>query len=286
MSYERILCEKVEPNIVKITMNRPEKRNAIDDLMVEELTDAFVKTDFDDDVRVIILAGAGKDFSAGYDISGKGSPAREPILSAVMQTKLTGMEKTLKITDYLTYNQALTIRDVSKPTIAMVQGNCIAAGLLYASICDLIVASDDAQFIDPLSRWAHAGFEILIEPYLFGFRKAKEVMWTGDPVSAKEAKEFGMVSRVVPKDKLGEETIQLARKIAKTLPVAASLVKRSVNDAWDLMGLKHAWRYHLLAHELSHVSDEAKRWDEMRAQAMQAGGLKEVLKTRDDKYKK
>lgn len=286
MSYERILCEKVEPSIVKITLNRPEKRNAIDDLMVEELTDAFVQTDFDDDVRVIILAGAGKDFSAGYDISGKGSPARGPILSAVMQTKLTGMEKTLKTTDYLTYNQALTIRDVSKPTIAMVQGNCIAAGLLYASICDLIVASEDAQFIDPLSRWAHAGFEILIEPYLFGFRKAKEVMWTGDPVSAKEAKEFGMVSRVVPRERLEEETIQLARKIAKTLPVAASLVKRSVNDAWDLMGLRHAWRYHLLAHELSHISDEAKRWDEMKAQAMQAGGVKEVLKTRDDKYKK
>ena len=286
MSYERILCEEVEPNIVKITMNRPEKRNAIDDLMVEELTDAFVQADFNDDVRVIILAGAGSDFSAGYDISGKGSPARGPLLSAVMQTKLTGMEKTLKTTDYIAYNQAIAIRDVSKPTIAMVQGNCIAAGLLYASICDLIVASEDAQFIDPLSRWAHAGFEILIEPYLFGFRKAKEVMWTGDPVSAKEAKEFGMVSRVVPRDKLEEETIQLARKIAKTLPVAASLVKRSVNDAWDLMGLRHAWRYHLLAHELSHVSDEAKRWDEMRAQAMQAGGVKEVLKTRDDQYKK
>jgi enoyl-CoA hydratase len=286
MSYERILCEEVEPNIVKITMNRPEKRNAIDDLMVEELTDAFVQADFNDDVRVIILAGAGSDFSAGYDISGKGSPARGPILSAVMQTKLTGMEKTLKTTDYITYNQAIAIRDLSKPTIAMVQGNCIAAGLLYASICDLIVASDDVQFIDPLSRWAHAGFEILIEPYLFGFRKAKEVMWTGDPVSAKEAKEFGMVSKVVPRDKLEEETIQLARKIAKTLPVAASLVKRSVNDAWDLMGLRHAWRYHLLAHELSHVSDEAKRWDEMRAQAMKAGGVKEVLKTRDDKYKK
>ena len=286
MSYERILCEKVETGIVKITLNRPEKRNAIDDLMVEELTDAFVQTDFDDDVRVIILAGAGKDFSAGYDISGKGSPARGPILSAVMGTKLTGMEKGLKITDYLTYNQALTIRDVSKPTIAMVQGNCVAAGWLYASICDLIVASDDAQFVDPLSRWAHAGFEILMEPYNLGFRKAKEVMWTGDPVSAKEAKECGMVSKVVPLEKLGEETMQLARKIAKILPVAASLVKRSVNDAWDLMGQRHAWRYHLLAHELSHVSDEAKKWDETGARALREGGVKELLKTRDDKFKK
>lgn len=286
MSYEKILYETVEPGIVKITLNRPDKRNAIDDLMVEELTDAFVRSDLDDDVRVIILAGAGKDFCAGYDISGKGSPARNPVLSAMSQTRLTGMEKTLKMTDYYVYNQAITIRDVSKPTIAMVQGNCVAAGWFYASICDLIVASEDAQFIDPLSRWAHAGFEFLIEPYNLGFRKAKEVMWTGDPVSAREGKECGMVSRVVPREKLEEETVQLARKIGKNFPVAASLIKRSVNDAWDLLGQKHAWRHHLAVHELSHVSDEAKKWDETRAKALKEGGVKEVLKARDEKFKK
>jgi len=89
-----------------------------------------------------------------------------------------------------------------------------------------------------------------------------------------------MVSRVVTRDKLEEETMQLARKIAKTPPIAASLVKRSVNEAWELMGMRFAQRYHLLAHELSHVSDEVKKMDEMRAKAMEKGGVKEVLKSK------
>jgi len=286
MSYKQILCEEIEPGIVKITLNRPEKRNAIDNLTVEELQDAFMKSDLNDDVRVIVLAGAGKDFCAGYDLSGKGEPAQGPVLKAVKNTKLTGMEQRLKNTEYFTINQALAIRDLSKPTIAMVQGNCIAAGLLYASMCDIIYASEDAQFVDPLTRWAHAGFELLVEPYNLGFRKAKEVIWTGDPLPAKEAKEYGMVSKVVPREKLEEETMLLVRKIAKNQPIAIRMTKKSINQAWDYMGQRDAFQYHLLAHELSHLSDEEKRWQETRAKAEKEGGVKAVIKARDDKFKK
>ena len=173
MDYKRILYEKIDTNIVKITMNRPEKRNAQDALMFSEMTDAFIEADLDEGVRVIIFAGAGKDFSAGHDMSGTGEPAREgSIMRAALDTKLTGMEMRLKREDYIYLNQAINIRNVSKPTIAMVQGNCIAGGWLTASMCDLIVASEDAQFIDPVVRMTPAAVEVLFHPYDVGFRMA------------------------------------------------------------------------------------------------------------------
>ncbi len=286
MEYKRILYEKVEPNIVKITMNRPEKRNAEDPLMLSEMQDAFIEADLDEDVRVIIFAGAGKDFSAGHDLSGTGEQAPEgTITRKAMDSKLTGMEMRLKRESYLYFNQAINIRNVSKPTIAMVQGNCIAGGWLNASMCDLIVASEDAKFSDPVPRMTPAGVEVLFHPYDVGFRKAKEMLFTGDPITAQEAKELGLVSRVVPREKLQEETLALARRIAMNMPVAVSLVKKSINHAWDEMGQRNAWEYHLLIHQLSHSSDEAKRWGEERAKVMEKGGLTEMFKQRDSKFK-
>jgi len=120
MDYTRILYEKVEPTIAKITMNRPEKRNAQDPLMFSEMTDAFIEADLDEEVRVIIFAGAGKDFSAGHDMSGQGEPAHEgTLIRRALDTKLTGMEMRLKREDYLFLNQAINIRNASKPTIAI-----------------------------------------------------------------------------------------------------------------------------------------------------------------------
>ena len=111
------------------------------------------------------------------------------------------------------------------------------------------------------------------------------MLWTGAPISAQEAKELGLVSRVVPRDKLEEETLALARRIATTEPVVASLIKRSLNYAWDEMGQRNAWEYHMLIHQLSHASDEAERLVEERAKAIEKGGVKEILRTRDSKLK-
>ena len=280
MDFTRILYEKVEPDIVKITMNRPEMRNAQDWLMLEELQDAFVEADLDEDVRVIILAGAGKDFCASHDLSGKGEDARGPIIGRAMATKLTGMEMRLKKEDYVDLKQGQAMRNVSKPSIAMVQGNAVSSGWQMASMCDLIVASEDAQFREVLPRYAYAGIEVLFHPYDVGVRKAKEMMWTGEPISAQKAEQIGLVNRVVPKEKLEEETLDLARKIAKIGPVVASLIKRSLNHAWDEMGQSNAWQYHMLIHQLSHASDEAKRLQEERAQAIEQRGLKETLPAR------
>ncbi|MDZ4230342.1 MAG: enoyl-CoA hydratase, partial [Dehalococcoidales bacterium] len=228
MNYTRLTYETVEPGIVKVTMNRPEKRNAEDALMLEEMRQAFVEADIDDDVRVIIYAGAGKDFSAGHDMSGKGEEAPEgTIMRRYMDSKMTGVEKTLRREDYLYYDQALTMRNISKPSIAMVQGNCLAGGLMNASMCDLVVASDDAKFGDPVVRMGPAGVEVLFHPYDFGFRKAKEMLWTGDPLTAQEALDVGFVCKVVPREQLEEATMDLARRIAMNMPVAVSLTKRA-----------------------------------------------------------
>lgn len=286
MEYERILYQNVEPGIVRIMMNRPEKRNAEDPLMFSEMTDAFINADLDESVNVIIFGGVGKDFSAGHDMSGTGKPAHEgTILARALATKLTGMEMRLKREDYIFLNQCIDIRNVSKPTIAMVQGNCVAGGWMNAAVCDLIIAAEDARFIDPVVRMTPAGAEILFHPYDLGFRRAKEALWTGDPITAQEGKDLGFVTKVVPNDKLEEETLALARRIAMNNPVSVRLVKRSINEAWDLMGQRNAWQYHMLIHQLSHASDEAAAFHKKRAETVGQGGLKAFLKVRDGKFK-
>ena len=203
-----------------------------------------------------------------------------------MTTKLTGMEMRLKREDYIYLNQALTMRNVSKPSIAMVQGNAIAGGWINASMCDLIVASEDAKFSDPVASFTPAGVEILFHPYDVGFRRAKEILWTCEPVTAQEAKQLGLVSKVVPREKLEEETLALARKIAMNNPVAVSLVKRSINHARDETGQRDAWQYHYLIHQLSHSSDEAKRWREEREQIGTGGAGVQAIKARTSKIQR
>ena len=285
--YKRMTYEILDDGICKIMMNRPEKRNAEDPLMLSEMEDAFVNADLDEEVRVIIFGGEGKDFSAGHDMSGTGEPAMPGSqIARALSTKLTGMEMRVKRETYVFMKQAFAMRDVSKPTIAMVQGNCMAGGWMNATVCDLIVASEDAAFCNPVVRMTPAGGEFNFEAFDLGIRRAKEHLWTGEPITAQEGKELGFVNRVVPREKLEEESLKLARIIAMNQPVSVSLIKRSLNHTWDLMGQKAAFEYHFLAHNLSHSSDEAKRWGEERAKAIERGGVKEMLKERDGKFKK
>jgi enoyl-CoA hydratase len=207
-------------------------------------------------------------------------------MGRALKTKLTGMEGRLKTEDYRDLKHALSIRNVSKPTIAMVQGNCYAGGWFAAASCDLIVAAEDARFTDPLVKMGIATSEVLFHPYDIGFRKAKEILWTAGTITAQEAKQLGLVSRVVPIYKLEEETMALAHKIIESPPVAVSLIKRSINQAWDLMGQKNALEYHFLIHQLSHAGEEAKQKLAERKAAVAKGGVKEMLKTvRDTAFK-
>ena len=150
------------------------------------------------------------------------------------------------------YDRCKRIHDFRKPTIAAVQGSCVAAGLMLACMCDLIVAADDAKFSNPVLRMTGAGVELLVEPWELGIRKAKEFLWTGEIIDAQEAWRLGLVNRVVPTDELMERTRELAERIALVPPATAQVVKDSLNQTGDLMGKSASWKYHFMAHHWMH----------------------------------
>ena len=218
-----------------ITTNRPEVLNAQSRVLLEELDHAFQAAVDDNDVRVIILAGAGKHFSAGHDL---GSPQE------MEDQKKTALEPGFK-GEYRRlwerfFENTMRWRDLPKPTIAQVQGYCIMGGMMIASACDIIVASDDAQFADRAVKWGGSHVQYFSMPWDFGPRKTKEYLFTGDFISAAEAERAGLVNRVVPRDKLESETLALAQKIAERDPYALKLAKASVNETQDAQGWRQA----------------------------------------------
>ena len=218
-----------------ITTNRPDVLNAQSRILLEELDDAFNRAVDDDSVRVIILAGAGKHFSAGHDLGSR---------EEMEDQKKTALEPGFKgeyrrIYDRF-YENTMRWRDLPKPTIAQVQGYCIMGGMMIASACDLIVASDDAQFADRAVRWGGAHVQYFSMPWELGPRKAKEFLFTGDFFTAQQAAEAGLVNRVVPRAKLEEETMKLAQQIAERDPFALKFAKASVNETMDAQGFRAA----------------------------------------------
>ena len=236
VSYER------RDAVAVVTMNRPEYRNAQNSAMTYALDEAFTRAVNDDEVKVIVLAGAGDHFSAGHDI---GSPGRDVDVSferkAVMWWDHVGREGgdlrfAREMEVYL--GMCRRWREIPKPTIAMVQGACVAGGLMLAWVCDLIVAAEDAFFADPVVRMGIPGVEYFAHPWMLGPRAAKEVLFTGDRFSAQRAYEWGMVSRVVPRSELEESTFQLASRISAMPRFGLALAKKAVNQSEDLMGLR------------------------------------------------
>ena len=236
VSYER------RDAVAVVTMNRPEYRNAQNSAMTYALDEAFTRAVNDDEVKVIVLAGAGDHFSAGHDI---GSPGRDVDVSferkAVMWWDHVGREGgdlrfAREMEVYL--GMCRRWREIPKPTIAMVQGACVAGGLMLAWVCDLIVAAEDAFFADPVVRMGIPGVEYFAHPWMLGPRAAKEVLFTGDRFSAQRAYEWGMVSRVVPRDSLESSTLELAARISAMPRFGLALAKKAVNQSEDLMGLR------------------------------------------------
>src|SRR5277367_6586737 len=192
-----------------ITTNRPEVLNAQSRILLEELDDAFLRAVDDEAVRVIILAGAGKHFSAGHDL---GSPQemadqKKTLLEPGFQGEYRRLWERF-------FENTMRWRDFPKPTIAQVQGYCIMGGMMIASACDLIVASEDAQFADRAVGWGGGHVQYFSMPWDLGPRKAKEYLFTGEFIGAAEAQKLGLVNRVVPREKLESETMALAQKIA------------------------------------------------------------------------
>lgn len=250
-----VTYERIERTAV-VTMNRPRYRNAQNSAMTYALDDAFYRACADDEVAVIVLAGAGEHFSAGHDI---GSPGRDADVDFARRAGLwwghagkAGGESRFAREQEVYLGMCRRWREMPKPVVASVQGACVAGGLMLAWVCDLIVAAEDAFFADPVVRMGIPGVEYFVHPWVLGPRLAKEFLFTGGKMSAQRAYEVGMVNRVVARDRLGDASMELAVEIAAMPCFGLALAKKAVNQAEDLMGrhsgLDSAFGLHHLAH--------------------------------------
>ena len=253
---DEVLYE-VRGAVAWVRLNRPTYRNAQNVALLRALDDAYGKAMADDEIKVVVLSGAGDHFSAGHDI---GTPERD--IDQPFDRVATpwyphhdkpGAEGAFVREADAYLGLCRRWRDLPKPTIAMVRGGCIAGGLMLAWVCDLIVASDDAFFSDPVVRMGIPGVEFVAHPFVMGARQAKEFLFCGGRMSAEEAHRIGMINRVVPGADLEDETTALAERIAKMPRFGLALTKMAVNQAEDRMGMRDAIDAAYGLHHLAHA---------------------------------
>ena len=214
---EQVVTYERRGPVAVVTMNRPEYGNAQNSRMTYALDAAFSRAVDDDQVKVIVLAGSGKHFSGGHDI---GTPGRD--IDQTFERRAVihwdhvdkqGVESRFARESEVYLGMCRRWREIPKPMIAMVQGACIAGGLMLAWSCDFIVASDDAFFCDPVVRMGIPGVEYFAHPWVMNPRAAKEFLFTGDRFSAQRARELGMVNQVVPRADLASTVMGIAERI-------------------------------------------------------------------------
>lgn len=259
--------------IVRIVLNRPEARNAQNRGLLVELDEAFLHAEKDDNVRVVILAGAGLMFSSGHDMGSKVSldeytpgPNQHPTRAIHGATREGAEARMLQEWHYY-FTNTLRWRNLRKITVAQVHGDVYAAGLMLMWACDLIVGSEEVRFADVVgTRLGMCGVEYFGHPWEFGPRKAKELLLTGDSIDIHEAHRLGMVSKVFPLAELSDRTLDFARRIAERPTVAALLIKESVNQTVDNMGFYNSLQACFTLHQLNH-----SHWAEVREDGFPVG---------------
>ncbi|HEU5468644.1 MAG TPA: enoyl-CoA hydratase/isomerase family protein [Steroidobacteraceae bacterium] len=213
--------------VALLTLNRPDKLNAINAPLIEALDAALDAAEADDGVRAIVVAGAGRAFSAGFDLDmglGDGEPDPADVRRALAND----------------FRIILRFWDSPKPTIAAVHGYCLGSAMELALACDLTIAAEDCRFGEPEVKFG-SGIVALILPWLAGPKAAKYLLLTGDDrVSATEVQAMGLVNRVVPTASLLDEAIALGKRIAANDAQAVRLTKKAINRSLDLGGMRHA----------------------------------------------
>ena len=253
-AFKQIRYERPADRVARITLARADIRNAQDRAMLYEINTALDIAMHDDDVRVVILAADGPHFSSGHHLTDASKIGEHgaPVMG-VGGYELPGAE------GYMAQEQEIYLgfcwrwRNLPKPTIAQVQGKVIAGGLMLVWPCDLIVASEDAQFSDPVVAFGVNGHEFFVHAYEVGHRKAKEMLFTGDAIGGEEAKTLGMVNHVVPLADLETFTLELAEKIGKRPSIGLKLAKMSVNQSLDAQGMWTAVQAAFGLHHLGHT---------------------------------
>ena len=253
---------------VRLTLHRPDKLNALSSALVTALSDAIDAAAADPDVRVIALAGAGRAFCAGYDLT---------------EEAAGDIQGPVAWRDLLAADVAATMRvlDCPKPVIAQIHGYALAGGRELAMACDLVVAADGTKLGEPEIRYGSAPVALLM-PFLVGQKKTRELLFTGDLVDAVEAERIGLVNRVVPAERLVAEVDALADRIARTPPEVIGPTKRMLNRAMDAMGLRQALEAGIDLGAIVNAADtpEQREWDTI----VRRDGLKAALAWRDRRY--
>lgn len=272
MAYKTITYDRygTDDRIGRITLNRPEKLNALSEELLGELEEALKAAAWDDGVRVIVIRGSGRGFGAGYDLS------PHPRAGERQQSYLTiareGLQEGAR--------RQMFIFNLPKVIIAQVHGYCLAGSCEYAMMADLVVAAEDAKIGHPGIRGLGHPRNSCAWPIILGMRKAKELMYTGDAISGVEAAQIGMINKAVPADKLEEEVTRLAERIANQSADALAIHKEAMNRWYQAMGMESAVMaaadYDYLYQHTTSASDFRKK--------IQEAGLKEAFTWRDTPY--
>jgi enoyl-CoA hydratase len=250
--FELATYEVVAPHVAKIMQNRPEARNAQNHRLTYDLNACFDLAAQDEDIKVVLLGGEGPHFSSGHDLKSFGKRT-DPLVGTWAPSTEGGVHSRYSQEQEVFLGMCRRWRDFPKPTIAMVQGKCIAGGLMLAWVCDLIIASDDATFVDPVVAMGVCGVEFFNHPYELGIRKAKELLFTADVWDATEAHRLGMVNHVVPRAELEAFTLAMAARIANKPSFALKMTKQAVNTAQNNMGQQATMDTSIALHHLCHA---------------------------------
>lgn len=258
---DRPVLYAVHDGIAIVTMNRPQYNNAQNSQMTYALDEAFRCAVDDDAVKVIVLRGAGKHFSAGHDIGTPGRDIDKPFRRNQLwwdHTNKPGGEQLYAREQEVYLGMCRRWHEIPKPTIAMVHGACVAGGLMLAWVCDLIVASEEAFFQDPVVRMGIPGVEYFAHVHEMNPRIAKEFLFLGERMSAARAYQLGMVNRVVPRKHDLERTVyEMATKIASQPRLGLSLTKTVINRIEELQGLRSAMDVAFGYHHFAHAHSQA-----------------------------
>jgi enoyl-CoA hydratase len=275
-NYQTVIYEKVEDKICRLTLNRPEKLNAMSPKLLEELDDVFDTYENDPDASVLIIRGAGRAFSAGYDLNAGSSSSSS---SSAPRRFTVSMDR---IMCQRLVSRWQRLWALPKPTIAQVHGFCLAGATEFVGHCDIVFASEDAQFGHPAGRQLGVLPSLSLWPVLMGPRKSKEYFFTGDSMTAQEALDWHLINRVYPKEKLEEETLNYARRVALVSIELLTLHKAAVNRYLEVTGFRAAEQSSADIDVIAHMTDTVKDW----VKAQQTMGLKGALSQRDRKFQK
>jgi enoyl-CoA hydratase/carnithine racemase len=233
LDYTNLVCETFGP-VLRMTINRPERLNALShgpQSVHADLNEALQEADIDDNVRCIVVTGQGRAFSSGGDMGGE-----NPTLESLTQWQ--GGRRQNAWDNYIFHEEEdgdmELVHNLHKPVIAMINGLCYGAGLIFAAHCDLLIASDQAKFSLIESRMGASGVDVF--PYLVGPQWAKFLMISGEIISAQRAQQIGLVLEVIPHQELWERTLDLASRISAMPRFGVMLNKRNIDGTLDMMG--------------------------------------------------